>query len=110
MDIQIPLDYETEKHRGFAFVEFESAEDAAAAIDNMVRMLNLGAPGPWETRVLSYIPRCIFQSIPKIAVKVQNMALSLIMLYFWAVFISCVFSLIRFGLVSYSILGQVRLV
>ncbi|GFG38614.1 hypothetical protein Cfor_09220, partial [Coptotermes formosanus] len=35
MDIQIPLDYETEKHRGFSFVEFESAEDAAAAIDNM---------------------------------------------------------------------------
>ncbi|XP_072045736.1 peptidyl-prolyl cis-trans isomerase E-like [Amphiura filiformis] len=35
MDIQIPLDYETEKHRGFAFVEFEFAEDAAAAIDNM---------------------------------------------------------------------------
>lgn len=26
MDIQIPLDYETEKHRGFAFVEFEFAE------------------------------------------------------------------------------------
>ncbi|CAG0896114.1 unnamed protein product [Darwinula stevensoni] len=35
VDIQIPLDYETEKHRGFAFVEFESAEDATAAIDNM---------------------------------------------------------------------------
>lgn len=35
LDIQIPLDYETEKHRGFAFVEFESAEDAAAAMDNM---------------------------------------------------------------------------
>ncbi|NWX11613.1 PPIE isomerase, partial [Aegotheles bennettii] len=34
-DIQIPLDYETEKHRGFAFIEFELAEDAAAAIDNM---------------------------------------------------------------------------
>eukprot|EP00079_Xenopus_tropicalis_P021544 XP_012812891.1 PREDICTED: peptidyl-prolyl cis-trans isomerase E isoform X1 [Xenopus tropicalis] len=34
-DIQIPLDYETEKHRGFAFVEFELPEDAAAAIDNM---------------------------------------------------------------------------
>ena len=32
---QIPLDYETEKHRGFAFVEFEQAEDAAAAVDNM---------------------------------------------------------------------------
>ncbi|XP_076329812.1 peptidylprolyl isomerase cyclophilin-33 isoform X3 [Tachypleus tridentatus] len=35
VDIQIPLDYETQKHRGFAFVEFELAEDAAAAIDNM---------------------------------------------------------------------------
>ncbi|KAF4518732.1 hypothetical protein B566_EDAN005185 [Ephemera danica] len=35
IDIQIPLDYETEKHRGFAFVEFETAEDAMAAIDNM---------------------------------------------------------------------------
>ncbi|XP_029426830.1 peptidyl-prolyl cis-trans isomerase E isoform X5 [Rhinatrema bivittatum] len=34
-DIQMPLDYETEKHRGFAFIEFEMAEDAAAAIDNM---------------------------------------------------------------------------
>lgn len=33
--IQIPLDYETEKHRGFAFIEFELPEDAAAAIDNM---------------------------------------------------------------------------
>lgn len=37
VDVQIPLDYETEKHRGFAFIEFENAEDAAAAIDNMVR-------------------------------------------------------------------------
>lgn len=36
IDVQIPLDYETEKHRGFAFIEFEAAEDAAAAIDNMV--------------------------------------------------------------------------
>ncbi|XP_042866304.1 peptidyl-prolyl cis-trans isomerase E-like [Penaeus japonicus] len=35
VDIQIPLDYETEKHRGFAFIEFELPEDAAAAIDNM---------------------------------------------------------------------------
>lgn len=36
VDVQIPLDYESEKHRGFAFIEFENAEDAAAAIDNMV--------------------------------------------------------------------------
>lgn len=36
VDVQIPVDYETEKHRGFAFIEFESAGDAAAAIDNMV--------------------------------------------------------------------------
>lgn len=34
-DITIPLDYSTQKHRGFAFVEFELVEDAAAAIDNM---------------------------------------------------------------------------
>jgi len=34
-DINIPLDYESEKHRGFAFIEFECNEDAAAAIDNM---------------------------------------------------------------------------
>lgn len=36
VDIQMPVDYETQKHRGFAFVEYETAEDAAAAIDNMV--------------------------------------------------------------------------
>lgn len=34
-DVQIPLDYSTQKHRGFGFVEFEMPEDAAAAIDNM---------------------------------------------------------------------------
>lgn len=36
IDIQMPIDYATQKHRGFAFVEFESPDDAAAAIDNMV--------------------------------------------------------------------------
>lgn len=36
-DVQMPLDYESQKHRGFAFVEFEMVEDAAAAIDNMVK-------------------------------------------------------------------------
>uniref|UniRef100_A0A3B4FI92 Peptidyl-prolyl cis-trans isomerase E n=1 Tax=Pundamilia nyererei TaxID=303518 RepID=A0A3B4FI92_9CICH len=30
IDIQIPLDYETEKHRGFAFIEFELAEVSPA--------------------------------------------------------------------------------
>ena len=34
-DINIPMDYATQKHRAFAFVEFELAEDALAAIDNM---------------------------------------------------------------------------
>lgn len=41
VDVQIPLDYESEKHRGFAFIEFENAEDATAAIDNMVRVTYL---------------------------------------------------------------------
>jgi len=35
-EVQIPIDYDTEKHRGFAFVEFELPEDAKAAMDNMV--------------------------------------------------------------------------
>ena len=34
-EVQIPIDYQTEKHRGFAFIEFELPEDAQAAIDNM---------------------------------------------------------------------------
>ncbi|NWS52773.1 PPIE isomerase, partial [Chunga burmeisteri] len=32
-DIQIPLDYETEKHRGFAFIEFELAEVSEGQIN-----------------------------------------------------------------------------
>ncbi|CAG2109079.1 unnamed protein product [Medioppia subpectinata] len=35
IDVNLPIDFATQKHRGFAFVEFESAEDAAAAVDNM---------------------------------------------------------------------------
>jgi len=35
IEVNIPIDYETEKHRGFAFIEFEMPEDAQAAIDNM---------------------------------------------------------------------------
>lgn len=35
IDVNLPIDFSTQKHRGFAFIEFESAEDAANAIDNM---------------------------------------------------------------------------
>lgn len=35
MEVQIPLDFETQAHKGFGFVEFEAAEDARAAMDNM---------------------------------------------------------------------------
>lgn len=39
VNIEIPPDYENhEKHRGFSFIEYELAEDAAAAIDNMVTL------------------------------------------------------------------------
>lgn len=40
-DIQMPVDYESQRHRGFAFIEYETAEDAAAAIDNMVRIVEI---------------------------------------------------------------------
>ena len=35
IDVNLPIDFSTQKHRGFAFIEFESAEDANNAIDNM---------------------------------------------------------------------------
>lgn len=40
VDVQMPIEYESQKHRGFAFVEYENAEDASAAIDNMVSLVN----------------------------------------------------------------------
>ncbi|GAV00003.1 hypothetical protein RvY_10923-2 [Ramazzottius varieornatus] len=35
VNVEIPIDFKNNKHKGFGFVEFEGAEDAAAAIDNM---------------------------------------------------------------------------
>lgn len=35
LDVNLPLDYSTQKHKGFAFIEFQLPEDAAVAIDNM---------------------------------------------------------------------------
>lgn len=43
VEIQMPVDYESQKHRGFAFVEYEQAEDAAASIDNMVSLNEMQA-------------------------------------------------------------------
>lgn len=34
-DVSIPLDAKTQKHKGFAFVQYNAKEDAADAIDNM---------------------------------------------------------------------------
>ncbi|XP_017201922.1 peptidyl-prolyl cis-trans isomerase E isoform X1 [Oryctolagus cuniculus] len=49
-DIQIPLDYETEKHRGFAFVEFELAEIAAPPAPTSARKCSLLDPHVAQTR------------------------------------------------------------
>lgn len=35
VDVNLPIDYTTQKHKGFAFVEFQLPEDALDAIDNM---------------------------------------------------------------------------
>lgn len=35
IEINVPLDSATQKHRGFAFVQFDERGDAADAIDNM---------------------------------------------------------------------------
>lgn len=35
LDVNLPIDYTSQKHKGFAFIEFQLPEDAADAIDNM---------------------------------------------------------------------------
>uniref|UniRef100_A0A5S6QFG7 RRM domain-containing protein n=1 Tax=Trichuris muris TaxID=70415 RepID=A0A5S6QFG7_TRIMR len=35
VDVSMPLDFETNKHRGFGFIEYEMDADAASAVDNM---------------------------------------------------------------------------
>ncbi|OAF66969.1 hypothetical protein A3Q56_05290 [Intoshia linei] len=35
LTVNIPIDYSTQKHRGFAFVEFELPDDADDAVDNL---------------------------------------------------------------------------
>lgn len=35
VDVKLPLDYKTQKNRGFGFVEFEDPQDARAAVENM---------------------------------------------------------------------------
>lgn len=34
-DVSIPIEYSSQKHKGFAFIEYQLPEDAADAIDNM---------------------------------------------------------------------------
>ena len=61
-DITIPLDYESQKHRGFGFVEYESVEDAAAAIDNMSeselygRTIRVSVARPMKINLRSHKP------------------------------------------------------
>lgn len=45
-DISVPLDHTTGKHRGFGFVQYEEASDAADAVDNM----NDGGAQSWAGR------------------------------------------------------------
>lgn len=35
VDVNMPIDYTSNKHKGYAFIEFQWPEDAADAIDNM---------------------------------------------------------------------------
>lgn len=69
VDVGMPIDQTTQKHRGFAFVQFESPDDAADAVDNMdgaelygrVLKVNVSKPSAmksnrpiWETDADNY--------------------------------------------------------
>ena len=72
-DVQMPLDNASNKHKGFAFVQFDEKEDAAEAMDNMhnaelfgrVLRVNLAKPDSmkfsnrpvWEQRADEYFNR-----------------------------------------------------
>ena len=56
VDVNLPMDYAKQQHKGFAFVEFQSPEDANDAIDNMDNgeilgktiRVNLSKPGKFQ--------------------------------------------------------------
>ena len=72
-DVQMPLDNASNKHKGFAFVQFDEKEDAAEVMDNMhnaelfgrVLRVNLAKPDSmkfsnrpvWEQRADEYFNR-----------------------------------------------------
>jgi peptidyl-prolyl isomerase E (cyclophilin E) len=40
-EVSMPRDFSANKHKGFAFIEYEDEEDAQEAIENMVKSANL---------------------------------------------------------------------
>ena len=45
VEVNMPIDYETEKHRGFAFIEFELQEDAQVEVQELSHSLIPRAKG-----------------------------------------------------------------
>ena len=45
VEVNMPIDYETEKHRGFAFIEFELQEDAQVEVLEMSHSLKTKSKG-----------------------------------------------------------------
>ena len=41
VEVNMPIDYETEKHRGFAFIEFSAVSDAKTAFKSLVHSTHL---------------------------------------------------------------------